>query len=294
MGGQYPEDRPQSRSKTADGGSNRTKPRQAASSPPVQAEKQPASRMPAEPPTPHRDEAACPQQLPARAELPAQAAVKQSQGQALGVKGVGTPLEQAELAGSHAAQQTAEARKQKAARRKAAKTKGAKLHTKPSASNEGQSTPDSSSQKGQHEQVAAAEVPAVGGPCSDAGPQGRSEVAHGGRHRTKARQAAPSPATSQRSSLQAACLLRLPLLTEMRQAALSSRQHMQSCHCRLLLSRAKARLLMTRVSVPPGAGRTRRVTGSAADSSGQEAESSKAQGSQDQGCQPADQAQRKQ
>ncbi|CAL5221360.1 g3539 [Coccomyxa viridis] len=117
--------------------------------------------MPAEAPTPHKTEAGCPQQPPAHPELPLQTAAKQTKGQAPDDKGVSTPLDQAELAGSQATQQTAQARKQKAARRKAAKTKGANLQTEPSASSEGQPTPDSSSQKGLHEQVAAAEVQAV-------------------------------------------------------------------------------------------------------------------------------------
>ena len=55
----------------------------------------------------------------------------------------------------------------------------------------------------------------------------------------------------QKSSLQRACLFGLPLLTEMRQPALSSRQHMQSFNQRLLVSRAKARLLVSRMTVPP-------------------------------------------
>ncbi len=56
--------------------------------------------------------------------------------------------------------------------------------------------------------------------------------------------------TSQRSSLQATCLLRHPLLTGMRQPAFSSRQHTLSCPQRLMLSRAKSRLLSSRIRVP--------------------------------------------
>ena len=56
---------------------------------------------------------------------------------------------------------------------------------------------------------------------------------------------------SQRSSLQAACLARLPMLTRTRQPALSSRQHMQRCLRRLLLSRADARLPITGMTGPP-------------------------------------------
>ncbi len=43
--------------------------------------------------------------------------------------------------------------------------------------------------------VAAAAAAGVGGPSSEVRPQGRSKAAHGGSNRTKARQAAPSPAT---------------------------------------------------------------------------------------------------
>ncbi len=159
VGHPCPEARPQRRNKAAHGRSNRTKAVQTAPSPAMQPEKQPASRMPAEAPAPHRDEAACPQQVSAHAELPPKNTAKQSQGQAPDDKGVSTPLEQAELAGSEAVLQRA--RKQKAAKRKAAKNKGASLQTNPSASSDGQSKAESSSQKGQHERVAAARVPAV-------------------------------------------------------------------------------------------------------------------------------------
>ena len=155
------EARPQRCNKAAHCGSNKTKARQAALSPAVQPEKQPASRVPLEAPIPPRDQAACPQQTPAHAELPPQNTAKQSRGHIPGDRDDSTSREQAVSAESQAAQQTAQAKKQKAARRKAAKNKAANLQTKPSASSDGQSTPDSSSQKEQHEQVAAAEVPAV-------------------------------------------------------------------------------------------------------------------------------------
>ena len=143
VGGPCPEVRPQSRHKAAHGGRTRPKARQAAPSPAMQAEKQPAKSMPVRAPTAHRDEAACPQQSPAHAELQPETAGKQSKGQAPGVKDDSASLKEAEFEESQqtAAQQTALARKQKAARRKAAKNKDANLQTKPSAGGSRSSTP---------------------------------------------------------------------------------------------------------------------------------------------------------
>ncbi len=155
LGGSGSDPRPQSRNKAAHGGSNRTKAKQAAPSPAVQPEKQPASRMPPEAPAPHRDEEACPQQSPAYAELPPKTTTKQGKGQAPNGKDVRTSKEQPVL-------QTAQARKPKAAKRKAAKSQGTTPKTRPGASSDGSSTADGSSQNAHQEQASAsAKVPAV-------------------------------------------------------------------------------------------------------------------------------------
>ena len=137
-GGPWPEARPQSRSKVAQGDSNRTKAKKAApkpaKQPEKQPEKQPGSHMPVEAPAAHRNEAACLPQSTAQVELPPQTNAEQSKVQAPGVKDQSSPLQQGGPIDVQAPQQTAQAKKQKAARRKAAKNKGAKLQTKPSAS----------------------------------------------------------------------------------------------------------------------------------------------------------------
>ncbi len=130
MGGSCSGTRPQSRKNAAHGGSNRTKAKKAAPKPAKQPDKQPARRMPVEAPAPHRDEAACLQQLPAHAELPPQTAAEHSTAQAPDGKEDSTSMEQPESAGAQAVLQSAQPRKQKVARRKAAKNRGANLQTK--------------------------------------------------------------------------------------------------------------------------------------------------------------------
>ena len=161
VGGPCPAARPQCRNKATHGRSNRAKTGQAAPSPAMQLEKQPASRMPVEAPTAHRDETGCPQQSPAHAELPTHTAAEHSKCQATDDKCDSASLEQAELAESQAARQRTQARKHKVAKRKAAKSNMTTLQTRPSASSNGLSTAHGSSQNAHQEQAAIAEVPAV-------------------------------------------------------------------------------------------------------------------------------------
>ncbi len=154
------EARPKNRNKAGTDGSKRTKAKQAASKPAKQPEKQPASHMPAEAPSPHRDEAACLQQSIAHVELPSQTNADQSKIQAPGVQDQSPPAQQEGSTDAQAAQKTGQVRKQKAAKRKAAKNKGANLQIKPSASSSDLSTGESSLQRAQQEQAtAAARVP---------------------------------------------------------------------------------------------------------------------------------------
>ena len=73
-------------------------------------------------------------------------------------------------------------------------------------------------------------------------------AATGARQRRRQHLGLPS---SQRSSQQATCLLRLPLHRGMMQPAFSSRQHMQNCHHRPMLMKAQSRLLSSRIRVAP-------------------------------------------
>ena len=99
------------------------------------------------------------------------------------------------------------------------------------------------------EDAAAAAAAAVGGPCPAARPQCRNKATHGRSNRAKTGQAAPSPAMQLEK--QPASRMPVEAPTAHRDAALSSRQHMQSCRHILLLSTANVRLLMTSVTVPP-------------------------------------------
>ena len=160
MGSPCSEARPQSRSKLASGGSNRSKAKKAAPKPAKQPDKQSVRRMPTEAPASHRDKAACIQQLPAYAELPSQTAAKHSNAQAPDDRDDNSSMEQPESSESQAVLQSAQPQKQKAARRKAAKNKGANLQTKISAySGDLSATSFTGDTLPQKEPAAAARVP---------------------------------------------------------------------------------------------------------------------------------------